>query len=289
VLNFDSIPEPLTGYDEIRIRQAATEPRLNADIGSFRTECEFSHYSFDDPLVYPGKSGASHLHLYSGNVTTNAFSDVTGLAQYGNSTCKGGIANRSAYWLPVLMDMQAGEPVTPLNSIWYYKEGYRGLSTQGFGPLPVGLAMISHNSHWLCSASLNGKPNYEKYPSIPTECPSGERLTMVVVFPQCWNEQDTYLSDQSHVTNPSNRSCPESHPYRLPEITLNVRYSVTPEMNINALRLSSDMMTDAAGSTAHADWINGWLPEISNTFIENCLNKQTDCHANLLGDGRILY
>ena len=33
-------------------------------VGSFRTACEFSHFSYDDPLIHPNKHGAAHLHVF---------------------------------------------------------------------------------------------------------------------------------------------------------------------------------------------------------------------------------
>jgi hypothetical protein len=37
-----------------------------------RTACQFSHMAFDDPIVYPGQPGKSHLHVFFGNTGTNA-------------------------------------------------------------------------------------------------------------------------------------------------------------------------------------------------------------------------
>src|SRR5213079_507048 len=42
--------------------------------GRFVSVCEFSHQSMNDPIVYPGKPGKSHLHEFFGNASTNAYS-----------------------------------------------------------------------------------------------------------------------------------------------------------------------------------------------------------------------
>src|SRR5215210_801771 len=40
--------------------------------GVFATLCRFSHQAPDDPIVFPGQAGKSHLHTFFGNTTTSA-------------------------------------------------------------------------------------------------------------------------------------------------------------------------------------------------------------------------
>ena len=42
--------------------------------GNFAVACPYSHSLMDDPIVYPGQPGASHMHDFFGNVATDAFS-----------------------------------------------------------------------------------------------------------------------------------------------------------------------------------------------------------------------
>lgn len=116
----------------------------------FRTHCNFSHVAYDDPIVFPGQPGASHLHMFFGNTLTNAYSTYESLRTTGGSTCGGGPINRSAYWFPaVLKDNALGDGTTkvikPDFAIVYYKvwqgreQGvkrlFRGLSyVFGFNP-----------------------------------------------------------------------------------------------------------------------------------------------------------
>lgn len=264
------------------VNPALSTKAENSDIGSFRTNCEFTKFSYDDPLLFPGQPGASHLHMYSGNDSVNAMSDTTNLANVGGSSCSGGILNRSAYWTPAVIDMSTKTPQLPVSSLWYYKEGYYGLSGTGFGSLPEGLGMIGTDHHWACTDTVG------KYETIPS-CPAGETLTMVVAFPQCWDGVNKWLSDKSHVAYPSRGSCPLTHPVSLPQITLNIRYKMKYAGQSENLMLSSDMDMSARGSTGHADWVNGWDKATSDKWINNCLNTQSDCHAELLGDGTALY
>src|SRR6266566_2818079 len=39
----------------------------------WNVECNVSHFVIDDPIVFPGVPGASHMHSFYGNSGTNAF------------------------------------------------------------------------------------------------------------------------------------------------------------------------------------------------------------------------
>lgn len=264
------------------IKETKNEPERDSVLGAFRTECKFSHFAYDDPLVYPGMPGMSHLHMFFGNDSVDAFSDATGLVDVGGSTCDGGILNRSAYWVPALLDTQKRKPVLPVKSLWYYKGGYQGLAKSNFGNLPKGLGMIGREFVWSCSSSPRNQVGY-----IP-ECGEGESLNLAVQFPQCWDGKNLWLKDTAHVVNPVRGVCPVTHPVPIPRITMTMKFAIEYEGQSKHLALSSDMM-GAAGSTAHADWVNGWDSETSAKFVENCLNRLNNCHANLLGDGTMLY
>ena len=54
-------------------------------VPQFLVECDYSHMAEDDPIVYPGAPGASHLHVFFGNTSTNANSTVKSLAQIGRA------------------------------------------------------------------------------------------------------------------------------------------------------------------------------------------------------------
>jgi hypothetical protein len=95
------------------------------DVSGFRFMCKPSHISKDDPVVYPGQPGASHLHTFWGNTGTNANSNYQSLRTTGQSTCDNRGANtplnRSAYWMPAMLD-GAGDVVLPDMINTYYKQ-----------------------------------------------------------------------------------------------------------------------------------------------------------------------
>ena len=64
-------------------------PKAAADVvrvAEFLAECPYTHRAPDDPIVFPGLPGASHMHSFFGNDTTNARSDLASLEK-GRTTC----------------------------------------------------------------------------------------------------------------------------------------------------------------------------------------------------------
>src|SRR5437773_1769395 len=49
------------------------------DMPDFVVSCPFSHRLPDDPIVYPGQPGASHLHDFFGNTSVDAASTYSQL------------------------------------------------------------------------------------------------------------------------------------------------------------------------------------------------------------------
>jgi hypothetical protein len=290
-INPTSIPAPAVGSASLQVRATAEQP-TSTDIGAFRTVCKPSHYLRDDPIVFPGKPGASHLHTFFGNTSVNALS--TSLSD-GSSTCLGGIANRSAYWVPTMLN---GGNVVPADSaLIYYKRGYVLSLTAPLSALPPGLRMVAG------SAASTGAQKHVYHEcvgisgtrgaSIPS-CPAGVAVWSTVVFPQCWNGRDLDSADhKSHMsyptqkqTAPFNWSCPSTHPVALPEISIVAIHKSNGASNL--WRLSSDA-EGQHGTSLHADWWNGWNADVMASWLTNCVQANLDCHAHLIGGGRELY
>ena len=72
-IDASSLPKGSAGdaYDRLQYTSELAKP---SDIGAFRIPCAYSHMAFDDPIVYPGRPGAAHLHTFFGNTGTNAAS-----------------------------------------------------------------------------------------------------------------------------------------------------------------------------------------------------------------------
>jgi hypothetical protein len=290
------IPLGSQGVSIDNIAPTSELPAASDGTGAFRTACQFSHMAFDDPIVYPGQPGRSHLHVFFGNTGTNANSTASSLASTGSSTCLGGTINRTAYWAPAMIDTKDGTPVAPTIMAVYYKTGYTGVDPGSVQPMPAGLRMIAGNSagkapvQWgpvtfscIDAATGNGANLY----NIPTTCAVGNTIWARVVFPQCWDGVNLDSPDhKSHMAYPSG-GCPATHPVAVPEITVSVLYYIKDASAPARWRLASDNYdpTLPAGYSSHADWFNGWKPDFMESFVKNCDQPAKDCHAHLLGNG----
>jgi hypothetical protein len=193
--------------------------------------------------------------------------------------------------VPALIDAE-GVPVMPSSMDVYYKSGYNGIAPQVIKPFPSGLRVIAgsaksstaqEHAYWACHGKYIGHPS-----SIP-DCSGGDGLTMTVEFPQCWDGVNLDSTDHaSHMAYPREGSCPSTHPVAIPAVTFNVQYALR---DTTGWRLSSDMYADdlPGGLSAHADWFEGWEPDVSDTFVKDCVNAGLDCHSHLLGDGRSIF
>lgn len=271
--------------------------------GNFRAICEYSHLAYDDPIVYPGQAGQSHLHMFFGNTLANANSTYESLRTTGSSTCHGGPINRSAYWMPALIDA-SGKVVTPDYLIVYYK-GSIGAGAQyqaqirAIRSMPAGLRMIagydmanpSTPTHfsWACES---GGPSSQQIPN----CGSGVRVGVSLTFPTCWDGRNldsanhrSHLAYRSADPHTGHLSCPATHPVMLPEFTLGAWFS--HDGNSRNWHLSSDQMpgmTHANGSTFHSDWFGAWDPTIQDTWVAKCINDMLNCQGGQIGNGQRL-
>jgi len=298
------VQNPVGGWSKDMLI-STTEVAPSSDIGAFRTGCQVAKYAFDDPIVFPGQPGKSHLHTIFGNTGFDAYSTAESLATTGNSTCRGGTINRSAYWVPSMIDTRTGAPLAPMfESNFYYKTGY-ALPPTLIKPMPAGLRIIAGDPKGSPTAPSSaaiyacvwdgGNSNWSS--SIPTDCPatSNSWLIMGIDFPQCWDGVNLDSPDhKSHMANPVNvkanntGNCPSTHPVAIPQIAFQVLYQVRVTGETKYWRLSSDAYdaTKPAGFSGHGDWFNGWKQDIVEVWVKNCDNAQKDCHSHLLGDGR---
>ena len=297
-INAARIPAATAGSAQVRMNTTGEQPASSDGTGNFRTVCDYSHMAFDDPIVLPNQPGRSHLHTFFGNTGVTGNSTADSIANTGNSTCRGGILNRSAYWVPAMIDTRDGTPLRPSESHFYYKTGYAGVVPSTVQAFPSGLRMIAGDAK---SVGPNSMASYSCHsasgtsmagPSIPN-CPAGTELYQHIVFPQCWDGTNLDSPDhKSHMAYPTaGRGCPASHPVPVPEITFNIVYPVTEANSPQRWRLSSDNYSTSqpGGYSAHGDWFNGWRPDIMDTFVRNCDRTARDCHSHLLGDGRAIY
>ena len=316
-VNTALVPKGSAGFSVPMIKAAGIPP---ADtVGAFRISCEYSHMNNDDPIVFPGVPNATHHHTFFGNTGADAYSTTESLLTTGNSTCAGGILNRSGYWMPTLVNMNTKAPAKPDVVVVYYKGNELRTNPYITAP-PKGLRMIAGEvrpmrvsqgkGRFFCQD--NSKNNEQNNwgvmwadNHIKASC-GGENqmLRMIVNFPQCWDGKNLDSPDhKSHMAfvcgdqclkadgklgNTFN-ACPASHPVLLPTITINADF-----YRLDAAakyRLSSDNYSTAyaGGYSLHADWMNGWDEGTINRMVKNCLINAKNCGGPNLGDGQTLY
>jgi Domain of unknown function (DUF1996) len=246
-------------------------PNLKALQGvNFIGSCGFSHLAMDDPIVYPGRPGASHDHSFVGNTTTNAFSTLRTL-RTASTTCRRN-GETAAYWMPTLL--VNAQMVAPKGATIYYRR--KTLAT--LRAFPPGLKMIAGDSHaaqpqsmkityWNCGA-MSTVPASS---SVPT-CPDTRRqsLRLHVNFPSCWDGHGLDSSDHmSHMAYAERGACPADHPVAVPAISLIYRYAVTGGPGVT--------LASGGQYSAHADFFNGWRQSTLVSLVNNCLNALRHC------------
>lgn len=304
--------------------------------GIFRINCDFSHASYNDPIVYPNQENAAHLHRFYGNTLVDHQTTTESLYSSGDSTCQGNYLNRSAYWVPTLLapqyDAQTGEPILDeqgdtqwqvvpavvgnddeAHEVFYYSAGIDKLDD--IKPIPAGLKIIAGDHmgqpgqaqstsivRWHCQSWESNDATNPRFSSSIPECVAPDRVRMDVFFPSCWNGTDLDSSDhKSHMAYPINQGgpngtvCPSSHPVPVVRVSYHYAFGVKPDVYhpqskaSQGWRLASDMYTvDSSaqgGMSLHADWFNGWHPEIMQTLIDNCIKGALDCHDGNLANG----
>jgi hypothetical protein len=299
-VNTDITYLPYVEYTNLYLTKIGGVGSYAGDNGDFRIACGFSHMNNDDPIVFPGQQGKSHLHTFAGNRNTNYLSTNNSLVSSGNSTCSGGTANRSAYWTPAVVDTTDGKPQEPNVTIVYYKTGYVMKNFNKIVAIPAGLRMVAgkassiapqDHSWFLCDGVGYGK--------IPKNCKKGSDFVAVVEFPSCWDGVNLDSPDHiSHMAYENNdfdavTGCPSSHPVHIPNITMNVHYEVKTT-DTSKWRLVSDNYDSSlpGGYSGHGDYMNGWTKDpltgknFAEVFTDNCLKAARDCGSDFLGDGR---
>ncbi len=241
--------------------------------GQFVVQCDYSHASFDDPIVYPGESGASHRHVFFGNVTTDANSTQASL-DAGGTSCTQRL-DRAAYWAPALI--LDGVPLDPVKSVAYYRAGI-DVDPTTVQPYPSGLKVIAGDSMamdaqplsivaWTCGAGIERS-------STPPVCPTGRGLRMLVTFPDCWDGMNLDSADhQSHTAYSTGGLCRADHPVPVPQLQFSVEYDHSGA--VDGLELASGGLF-----SGHADFVNAWDVDKLATEVALCLHRDVVCGVN---------
>jgi hypothetical protein len=242
---------------------------------NFVESCRFSHAAPDDPIVFPGKAGASHHHSFVGNRSTDASSTYDSL-RAAPTSCERR-ADTAGYWAPTLY--RGTTPVYPEGATIYYRRA----TLAEVVPFPDNLRMIAGDAmasapqgarvtFWNCGV-LAGVPPSSTIPA----CPSGRGsfLRLHIRFPSCWNGTSLDSPDhRSHMAYAIRASCPSTHPFSVPAIELIYRYR-----SLGAQIGAQEPLALASGGqlSAHGDFFNAWRPRALERLVDGCLNALVHC------------
>ena len=234
----------------------------------WRMSCSVIQTGRIDPIVTPGKV-SSHVHKLSGASSkcsppwkwpfpeeTDTVLDIGPNSDYeslqsSNCTSCEIKKDKSAYWTPQLYYKHANgsfEEVPNTGMTVYYLA--RGDNLTNIEPFPPGFKMLSGDptarsfndtpvsSHegakqfgnrvsFNCLPSKSNQTHPEYNQMNVTDCPNGLRAQ--IQFQSCWDGNNPYLPDNSHVAYMSgidNGACPPTHQHHLMHLFYEVVYGV---------------------------------------------------------------
>jgi hypothetical protein len=248
----------------------------------FQANCSVVADRPDDPIVFPGLPGASHMHTFIGNTTTNAGSTLNSLLA-GNTSCTNP-HDRSAYWFPSFYKgSQLIRPIGP--QVVYYKSGIIDYTT--VRTFPQGLRFVV-GSPTQSLAEFRDAPgaiegfecgNSAKNWDLPGNCPAGTQVNVRFQAPSCWNGVNLDTADhKSHMAYPVGGRCPATHPVPVPMLEFKIAFPA--DGDLSQARLSS-----GRGYSWHYDFFNAWEPPILQALVKHCVNGGLQCD----GRGYDLY
>jgi Domain of unknown function (DUF1996) len=258
---------------------------------AFAVRCRLSHEASDDPMLLPGKPGASHQHSFFGNRTTNASSTVASLL--GRQTSCDDLGDTAAYWLPA-----------PVGATWTAIRAYYGagqLQPSNIAPYPNGLALIGGNppqhAHHQVSAQERAQatdkpsePQRDQAQSDDTQaamwscgraidepgwtvampqCASGKQLAARITFGQCVQVPEpgqlkpSQPSALTKAVSPKQGKCPPNYPLGIPELRIRAELSGTPSA-----------LSSGALDSLHADFLNAWDAPTLQNLVDVCIRGQ---------------
>ena len=199
------------------------------------------------------------------------------------------------------------------HEVFYYSAGVDDLDA--IQPVPAGLRIIAGTAstlpnqaqdssivRWHCQSWGSDDATNPRFSASIPECLAPDRVRMDIFFPSCWDGVNLDSEDhKSHMAYPISDeitgkiACPNSHPVALARPSYHYAFGVKPEVfdpqsrTSKGWRLASDMYEVSAetpgGLSLHADWFNGWHPEVMELIVNTCIQQGYDCHDGNLANG----
>jgi len=224
---------------------------------------------------------SDHVHTHYGPPMVHpavAYNELRGSTSF-EATSGNVLENQSLYWHPTFYQTKGGlkHIVEPdWTSIYYaYEKGKARAFPKGFqmiGSVPSGLDYTCYNSGEV-SDKKGRKLEYGEAVKFPTE--SCGELAVAMVFPSCWDgtELGTQGNHQDHMTyaislesgtldtfGAANTKCPASHPIKVPQIMVYLRFA----------NYGNDFELANGGEDWHADYYMGWDEDYLQKVLDEC-------------------
>ncbi|MEV6986895.1 DUF1996 domain-containing protein [Sphaerisporangium sp. NPDC051017] len=242
----------------------------------FQANCSWTANKPDDPIVYPGMPGASHMHTFVGNTTTNAGSTLSSLLAGGTSCTNP--HDKSAYWFPSFY--KGDQLIQPVgDQVIYYKSGI--LEYWRVVPFPQGLRYVAgsttatQDQFRTAPGAVEGFEcgNVSNVWDIPASCAAGTQVNVRYQAPSCWDGVHLDSADhKSHMAYPAGGYCPSSHPVAVPMLEFKIAFPADGD-------LSQARLASGRGYSWHYDFFNAWdNPAILDALVTHCINGGLQCN-----------
>ncbi|GAA3601734.1 hypothetical protein GCM10022223_16860 [Kineosporia mesophila] len=266
--------------DEFEALTPRTPPATAKKNPEFNATCTYSHSGNNDPIVFPGQTGKSHLHSFFGNESTDANSTTEDLMKFTSTTCLP-TQDHSAYWMPSLTDKSTGQKVEPKELIVYYGSLLEDKTKTV--PMPNGMRMVvgdakkqeatpvgTVNQFWCAGGPADGVARSDDG-NWPV-CQDNGSLHFLQRFPDCWDGKNLDSPDhKSHVAYGAQGTCPAAFPVRIPAVTFVVNYDT--EGTKAGFELASGM-----ASSMHFDGFFAWDTKTMADLVKSCVNQLVTCN-----------
>ncbi|WP_433236283.1 DUF1996 domain-containing protein [Streptosporangium sp. CA-135522] len=242
----------------------------------FQANCSWTTNRPDDPIVFPGLPGASHMHTFVGNTTTNA--DSTSSSLLGGGTSCTNPHDRSAYWFPSFY--KGDQLIQPTgNQVVYYKSGI--LEYWRVRSFPQGLRFVVGSPTATLEQFRDSPGAVEGFEcgdishswDIPTSCPAGSQVNVRYQAPSCWDGVHLDSADhKGHMAYPADGYCPATYPVPVPMLEFKIAFPASGD-------LSQARLASGRGYSWHYDFFNAWDdPAILDALVTHCINGGLQCN-----------
>jgi hypothetical protein len=268
-----------------------------------------------DPIAERGAAVSMHMHEFFGSTAILGLAHPE-LASYTDlvntpTTCDI-TADSALYWIPLLTQNGVAVPLSRMEAYYMAWDGGLTDTTGATRKLPADLRLIAGNMmaaspldmdmrhvFWDCGA-FSSKPGSLYHFATPADadCATATALkggkvvlTLAVTFPSCWDgklNNHAALGDTSdytgnmmstavrHLAYRTATGCPAAFPIKLITLRENISWNYAGD--------GSDVaISSGPGYTAHADFLNSWVPTGMTAMLRHCIDTSlTDAQTHTL-------